>query len=152
MVWGQSSKLHSGPTIISYSHPVHFMSISPTLPEIWLFYNLTLMLYVYGHGWGQRSRSHSGPNNLSTHTPSTRVITESLFRNMAGRYGYFTIWPWCYTFMVMGEVKGQGHIVGPTTYQLTPLPPESLQSHYSETWPGWQMSHNERNGHDSSNG
>ena len=26
----------------------------------------------------------------------------------------------------MGEVKGQGHIVGPTTYQLTSLSPEPL--------------------------
>ena len=25
----------------------------------------------------------------------------------------------------MGEVKGQGHIVGPTTYQLTSLSPET---------------------------
>ena len=28
--------------------------------------------------------------------------------------------------MVMGEVKGQGHIVGPTTYQPTSLSPEPL--------------------------
>ena len=42
------------------------------------------------------------------------------------RYGYLTIWPWYYKFMVMGEVKGLGHIVGPTTYQLTSLSPEPL--------------------------
>ena len=36
--------LHSGPIIISYSRLVHFMSISPTIPEIWLFDYLTVML------------------------------------------------------------------------------------------------------------
>ena len=50
------------------------------------------------------------------------------------RYSYFTIWPWCYKFIVMGEIKGQVHIVGPTTYQLTPLSPEPLFRNM-----GWQI-------------
>ena len=45
------------------------MSISPLIPEIQHFQNLTLKIKGQGHGWGNNSKSECGSNILSTHIP-----------------------------------------------------------------------------------
>ena len=51
------------------SHPFRSMSIRHTVPELWLFQNLTSKIKGQGHGWGQSSKSQGGSNILSTHIP-----------------------------------------------------------------------------------
>ena len=40
-----------------------------SLPELWLFQNLTLKIKGQGHGWGHSSKSQGRFNILSTHIP-----------------------------------------------------------------------------------
>ena len=51
------------------SHPFNTMSIGHSIPDIWLFQNLTSKIQGQGHGWGERWKSRSGCNILSTHIP-----------------------------------------------------------------------------------
>ena len=44
------------------------------------------------------------------------------------RYSYFRLWPWNSKVKVMGVVKGQGHTIGPVSYQLT-----SFSFHINQT-------------------
>ena len=66
-----------------------------------------------GHGRHQNSRWHSGPS-LLTHTLFVPCLSALPFL----RYHYFKIWPCKSKVKVIGEVKVQGHIVGPASYQL----------------------------------
>ena len=64
--WDQPTRLNTRSKIVSDSHTVYSMPISPPVPEIWLLKNLTLTIQGHGYGWGQRPKSHSGYNNIST--------------------------------------------------------------------------------------
>ena len=53
-----------------------------------------------------------GPTLYLPHIPfATMQLTLPFLR-----YGYLEIWPWKPNSKVIGEVKGQGHKVGPTIY------------------------------------
>ena len=45
---------------------------------------------------------------------------------------YFRLWPWNSKVKVMGVVKGQGHTIGPVSYQLT-----SFSFHINQTNNSW---------------
>ena len=64
--WDQPTRLYIRSKIVSDSHTVCSMPISPPVSKIWLLKNLTLTIQAHGYGWGQRPRSHSGYNNIST--------------------------------------------------------------------------------------
>ena len=58
------------------------------------------------------------------HTKSISWITHILFVHCQSaapflRKGYFRLWPWNSKVKGMGVVKGQGHTIGPVSYQLT---------------------------------
>ena len=87
-----------GPTsyrLTSLSFHVNWAS----LPELWLFKNLTLKIKGQGHGWGQSSKSQYGCNILSTHIPFVPCQSALPFL----RYSIFKIWPWKSRVKVMGE-------------------------------------------------
>ena len=50
------------------------------------------------------------------------------------RYSYFRLWPWIFNSRVnvMGVVKGQGHTIGPVSYQFT-----SFSFHINQTNNSW---------------
>ena len=91
------------------------MSISPPIPEIQHFQNLTLKIKGQGHGWGHSLKSQCGSNILSTHFPF--VLCQSGIPFLS--YDLFKIWPWKSRVKVMGEVTVQSHNVGLTSYRLT---------------------------------
>ena len=72
------------------SCPFRSMSISPPIPELWLFQNLTLKIKGQGHGWGHSSKSQCGSNILSTHIPF--VPRQSALPFL--KYSIFKVWPW----------------------------------------------------------
>ena len=76
------------------------MSISPSIPEIQHFQNLTLKIQGQGHGWGWQWKSQSGCNSLLTHIPFVPCQSAIPFL----RYDFFKIWPWKSKVKVMGEV------------------------------------------------
>ena len=70
-----------------------------------------------------------GPTLYRTHIPFVPSQLTLLFLI----YGNMKIWPWKSKSKVMCKVKGQDHIVGPTTYWLT-----SLSFHVN--WPSLRYS------------
>ena len=93
-----------------------FHVISPSIPEIKLFQNLTLKIQEQGHSpKSHRWRSQSGSNFLSTHIPFFPYQATLPFL----RYGYFKILPWKSKVKVIAEVKVPGNIMHPTSYGLT---------------------------------
>ena len=108
---------HDGPNILS-SHPFCSMSVDPPISEIQLFQNWPWKSKVKViYRWGQSSRSHSGCNIQSTHILFVPCWLTFTFL----RYSYFNIWLWKSKVKDVFMVKVQGHIVGPTSYQLTSL-------------------------------
>ena len=99
------------------SHPFCSMSISPPIPEIQHFQNLTLKIKGQGHGWGHSSKSQCGSNILSTHYPFVPCQSALPFL----RYRVFKIWPWKSRVKVIDEVTVQSHNVGLASYRLTSL-------------------------------
>ena len=93
--------LHSQLNILSI-HPFCSMSISPPIYEKGLFQNLTLKFL-----WS-RSHIHKGPT-------SYRLPSLSFHVNQPSHY---KIRPLKYKVEIMGEVKVQGHIVGPRSSRL----------------------------------
>ena len=87
------------------------MSISPPIPEIQHFQNLTLKIHRQGHS----SRSQSTYNTLLTHMPFIPCQSALPFLG----YRYFKIWRWKFKVKVMSEVKVESHNMGPTFSQLT---------------------------------
>ena len=61
------------------------------------------------------------PQWVNSHRNSEKVISNHQWILPFRQYGYLKIWHWKSKVKVMGEVKGQGHIVGPTTYRLKSL-------------------------------
>ena len=57
---GHGSRSHSGSNTLINSNPFYSKSIDLSIPEKWLFQNLTLQIQGQGHGWSQSSRSHGG--------------------------------------------------------------------------------------------
>ena len=99
------------------SHPFPSMWIGHPIPQLRLFYNLTLKIKGQGHGWGHSSKSQCGSSILSTHIPL--VPCQSVLPSL--RYSIFKIWPWKSRVKVMGEITVQSHNVGLTSYWLTSL-------------------------------
>ena len=166
--WGRSSRLYSGSNIISNSHPFRSMSISPPIPEIWLFENLTLKIQVQGHGWSQRSRSQGQGHSSKSHSWSNIPLTHILHipcqltshsqgqdhgwgqssNSQSGSDFLSNHMPFVpcqsampfigYIFSKIWSCKSkvkvivQGHIVGPTSYQLT-----SLSFHVNQPSHSW---------------
>ena len=122
------------------SHPFRSMSIRHSVPELWLFQNLTLKIKGQGHGWGHSSKSQGGSNILSTHIPFVPCQSALPFLT----YSIFKIWPWKSSVKVMGEVTIQSHNVGLTSYPLTSLlfhvnrPSHSWVMTFFKIWP-WNL-------------
>ena len=80
---------HMGPTfsrLASLSFHVNRASI----PELWVFQNLTLKIKGQGHGWGHSSKSQCGSSILLTHIPFVPCQSAIPFL----RCSIFKMWPW----------------------------------------------------------
>ena len=75
----------------------HVNQPSHSIPEIWLFQNLTLKIQGQGHGRGERWNSLHGFNILSTHIPFVPCQSALPFL----RYSIFKI--------LTLKIQGQGH-------------------------------------------
>ena len=102
------------------------MSISPPIPEIQHFKNLTVKIQGQRHS----SRSQCRYNTLSTHIPFVQCRLTLPFLG----YSNFKIWRWKFKVQVMGEVKVESHNMSPTFSWLT-----SLSFHVHRASRSWDM-------------
>ena len=92
------------------------MSISPPIPGIQLFQNLTLTIQGQVDGWGQNSVTTWVQHSIDSH-PFLSMSIGLPFLS----YDFFKIWPWKSRVKVMGEVTDQSHNVSLKSYWLTSL-------------------------------
>ena len=93
--------------VINDQHSFFSMLICPSIPEIWLFKNLTLKIHGQGHVCSQRSMSHCWLSNQLIHFffISHQLALPSL------RYSEFL--PWKSKVKMMTKVKTDGYTGGP---------------------------------------
>ena len=89
------------------------MSISPPIPEIYLFQNFTLKIQGQGHGEVKVQFHIMGPTSYWLTSILFYVNHPSHYRDMF--ISKFDL----EKFSVMGEVRDQGHTVGPAYNQHT---------------------------------
>ena len=65
-VWSKGKVIYSAQYLIDW-HPLSFTSIRPTIPEIQLFWNLTLQNPGPTHGWGHSRQTHNSSSIQLVH-------------------------------------------------------------------------------------